>query len=313
MKIIEMRLFEGRNVWSHSPVLQARLLLSPKEQLTTREIPGFAERLRSMLPGLAEHTCGLGYPGGFCERLEEGTYLGHVVEHVALELQAAAGYPRNYGKTVSGPVPGSWDVIIEYSTPELGRAALEAAVALVSAVIEGRPFPVAEVISGLMAVGRESCLGPSTESIVAACRRRGIPVMAVAESGILQLGYGCRQKLVQATLTSETSCLAVDLVADKALTKRILADAGIPVPPGRVVATLQEARRAALELGYPVAVKPCRGNQGKGVVLGVKGAAELAAAFRIAKEHGSEVLVEKQVPGRHYRLLVIGGKLVAAA
>ncbi len=313
MKIIEIRLFEGRNVWSHSPVLQARLLLGPEERLTTREIPGFAERLLSLLPGLAEHTCSLGYPGGFCERLKSGTYLGHVVEHVALELQAAAGYPKNYGKTASGPFPGSWDVVIEYSTPELGKAALEAAVELVSAALAGRPFPVAEVISGLQAVGRETCLGPSTESIVAACRRRGIPVLPLPESGILQLGYGCRRKLVQATLTSETPCLAADLVSDKALTKRLLADAGLPVPPGRAVATLQEARRAALELGYPVAVKPRRGNQGKGVVLDVRGAAELAAAFRIAREYDSEVLVEKQVPGRHYRLLVIGGKLVAAA
>lgn len=313
MEIIEMRLLEGRNVWSHTPVLQARILLSPRERLTTREIPGFASRLKNILPGLAEHTCGKGYPGGFCERLEEGTYLGHVVEHVALELQAAAGYPRNYGKTVRGPLPGSWDVIFEYGTPELGKAALEAAVELVSAVLDGRSFPVAEAVAGLAAIGGETCPGPSTESIIAACRHRGIPVMPVTETGILQLGYGCRRKLVQATLTSETSCLAVDLVGDKAVTKQILADAGIPVPPGIVVTTLQEARGAALELGYPVVIKPCRGNHGKGVVLNLRDPGELAAAFRIARTYDSRILVEKYVSGRHYRLLVIGGKLVAAA
>ncbi len=313
MEILEIRFIEGRNVWSHSPVLQARLLLSPQEQISTREIPGFAASLLDLLPGLAEHSCARGYPGGFCERLQEGTYLGHVVEHVALELQAAAGFSKNYGKTVSGPLPGTWDIVFEYGTPELGKAALRAAVDLVSALLERRPFPVADTIKKLTAIGGETRWGPSTESIIEACRRRGIPVMPVAESGILQLSYGCRQKLVQATITSETSCLAVDLVGDKVLTKRILARAGIPVPQGRVVTSLQEAREAAEELGYPVVIKPCHGNQGKGVVLNLREPREMETAFRIARTYDTQILVEKYIPGRHYRLLVIGGKLAAAA
>ena len=177
MKILESRFFEGRNIWSPRPVLQARLFLSLREQMPTSEIPGFNETLTALLPGLAEHTCSRGYPGGFLERLREGTYLGHVVEHVALELQSAAGFPVSYGKTLGGNVPGTWDLIISCRTAELGATALETAVELVSAVLEGQPFDVAAALERLKAVGDATCPGPSTESILEACRRRGIPVL----------------------------------------------------------------------------------------------------------------------------------------
>lgn len=313
MEVVEIRTFGGRNVWSHTPVLQARLLLEPREQLHTGELAGFPERLLSLLPGLVEHACGRGYPGGFQERLREGTYLGHVVEHVALELQARAGFPVGYGKTVRGAAPGTWDVVLEYGTPELGKAALEAAVALVAAVLEGLPFPVLETVERLRKLGSETCLGPSTRSVLEACRAREIPVLPLASGSLFQLGYGCRQKLVQATITSQTSALAVDLACDKVLAKRLLAEAGLPVPRGQIATTLEEAQAAARDLDSPVVVKPRRGNQGKGVVLNLTDPREIEAAFRIARSYDSEVLVEEYIEGRHYRLLVIGGKLVAAA
>lgn len=312
MEILETRVFEGRNVWSHTPVLQARLRLEPREQLPTCEIPGFTERLLDLLPALAEHACGRGYAGGFLERLREGTYLGHVVEHVALELQAEAGFQVRYGKTVRGFSLETWDVVLEYGTPALGEAALQAAVALVTAVLEERAFPVPETLARLRELGAETCLGPSTKSILEACRARGIPVLSLSSGSLFQLGYGCRQKLVRATITSQTGALAVDLACDKVLTKNLLAEAGLPVPRGRVVSSIQDAQAAVREMGGPVVLKPRHGNQGKGVILNLNDPREVETAFRIAQNYDSQLLVEEYIAGRHYRLLVIGEKLVAA-
>ena len=178
MKILESRFFEGRNIWCPRPVFRARLFLSLREQVPTSEITGFNETLTALLPGLAEHTCSRGYPGGFLERLRvRDTYLGHVVEHVALEFQFAAGFPVSYGKTLGGNVPGTWDLIISCRTAELGATALETAVELVSAVLGSQPFDVAAALERLKTVGDATCPGPSTESILEACRQRGIPVL----------------------------------------------------------------------------------------------------------------------------------------
>lgn len=312
MIILKTRVIEGRNVWSHSSVLVARLYLAPEERKTTDKIPGFAEAVLKRLPGLAEHTCGRGYPGGFAERLREGTMLGHVVEHIAIELQVEAGFPVNYGKTVRGDKPGIWEVVFEYGTPQLGKAALETAVAFVSAVLKGDSFPLAVALSRLRELGAATKPGPSTESILNACRERGIPVISLGDD-LYQLGYGCCQKRIQATITSQTSALAVDLAHNKEATRKLLKAAGLPVPAGRVVSTLQEAVTAARELGYPVVIKPCCGNHGKGVVLDIKNEQELETAFRLAKIHDQEFLVEKYIQGRHYRILVIDGKMAAAA
>lgn len=294
-------------------MVQAWLDLSPDEQISTSEVPGFPDRLLKLLPGLSDHTCSRGYPGGFRERLFEGTYLGHVIEHVVLELQKEAGFDVRYGKTVKGTEPGTWVLIFEYGTPELGIEALGAAIKLVSAVLAGKPFPVAEAIARLRQVGEETRPGPSTESILRACKKRGIPVLSLLEGRLYQLGYGCCQKLIQATITSQTSSLAVDLSCNKDLTKRLLAEAGLPVPEGRIVESWLDALRAASELGYPLAVKPCSGNQGKGVVLNVRDERELKTAFQIASAYDSQVVIEKHIEGRQYRLLVINGKMVAAS
>lgn len=312
MKILETRLLEGRNVWAHSPVLQARLALNPGEQVTTDRLKGFADRLLRLLPGLNDHTCGRGYPGGFVEKLWEGTYLGHVVEHVALELQAEVGFPVTYGKTVRGSGYELWDLVLEYGTPELGKAALETAVEIVTAVIEGRYFPLLDKINELRSLGEQTRPGPSTESILEACQRREIPVISLGGS-FYQLGYGCRQQRIQATLTSYTAALAVDMACDKEFAKSLLKKAGLPVPDGQEVTSPEEAVAAAHLLGYPVVVKPCQGNQGKGVLLELNSDQEVKRAFGLAQNYDQRVLVEKFIPGRQYRLLVIGGKLAAAA
>lgn len=313
MKILKTRVIKGRNVWSHSPILEARLYFAPRERISTDQLPGFADALQGLLPGLTGHTCGRGYPGGFIERLQEGTYLGHVVEHVALELQAEAGFPVYFGKTVRGDKPGTWDLVLEYGTPELGKAALKTAVAMISALLAGRSFPVKENLAHLRDVGLATRPGPSTESILKACSLRGIPVLSLNDGACYQLGYGCRHQRIQATITSETPALAVDLASHKETTARLLYGAGLPVPPGRVVTTIREALSAARELGYSVVVKPCRGNQGKGVLLDIKNDSELKDAYRMTRKFDKEVLVEKHIEGRNYRLLVIGGRMAAAA
>lgn len=313
MKILKTRVIEGRNVWSHSPILEARLYLAPQERISTDQIPGIADALQNLLPGLRDHTCGRGYPGGFIERLQEGTYLGHVVEHVALELQAEAGFPVHFGKTVRGDKPGIWDLVLEYGTPELGKAALKTAVAMITALLAGRSLPVMESLAHLRDLGFATRPGPSTESILNACHRREIPVLSLGDGACYQLGYGCFQKRIQATITSQTSVLAVDLASHKATTARLLDGAGLPVPPHHLVTTIKGAVSAARELGYPVVVKPCRGNQGKGVFLDIKDDREVEDAYRMARRFDKEVLVEKHVEGRNYRLLVIGGRMVAAA
>lgn len=313
MKILKTRVIEGRNVWSHSSVLETRIYLAPKERVTTEKLTGFPEALIEALPGLKEHTCGLGYPGGFVERLQEGTYLGHVVEHTALELQVEAGFPVHYGKTVRGDSVGTWDIIIEYGTSELGIAALKTAVSLVTALIKGRTFPVQDAAAELKDLGAATRPGPSTDSILRACRERGIPVLSLGEDALYQLGYGSCQKRIQATITSHTSALAVDLACHKESARRLLAAFGLPVTPGLVVTTRKAALTAARELGFPVVIKPCRGNQGKGVLLDLTSDCEVEAAFRLARNYDKEVLVEKHVEGRHYRLLVVGGRMVAAA
>ena len=295
MKILKTRVIEGRNVWNHSPILEARLYLAPRERFSTDRLPGFADALQSLLPGLKEHTCGRGYPGGFIERLQEGTYLGHVVEHVAIQLQVEAGFSVHFGKTVGGERPGTWDIAFEYGTPELGKAALETAVAVISALLAGRSFPVVEALAKLRDLGLATRPGPSTESILNASRRRGIPVLSLGNGACYQLGYGCCQKRIQATMTCQTMAMAVDLASHKETTRRLLKGAGLPVPPGRVVTTIKEALSAARELGYPVVVKPCRGNQGKGVLLDIKNDREIKEAYKLAQRFDKQVLVEKHV------------------
>ncbi len=312
MRILEARAIEGLNVHARFPVVVARVDLESSAGVTSRDLPGFGDRLAQLLPGLAEHHCGLGYAGGFLERLRDGTLLGHVVEHVALELQAMAGCGVFYGKTrqEGGSV---YTVVLEHECAEAGLSALRAAVRLVADLCDGADVDVAPDVETLRTLLADRGTGPSTRALMAAARARDIPARPLGEGSWLQLGYGRHQRRVRAAVTSRTSALAVDLAGDKTMTKRLLRSAGLAVPDGAVAATAAEAVAAARQLGFPLAVKPVDGNHGRGVTLRIASVAEVRAAYRLARQHAERVIVERYVAGRQYRVLVVGGRVAAAA
>jgi len=313
MHILEIKAIEGKNIYCLRPVIRMKLDLSPYTGKTTRELGEFNQRLLACLPGLEEHFCSRGYRGGFVERLNEGTLLGHVVEHVALELQALAGHDVIYGKTVNAGLADVYYVITEYQAKEGAIAANRWAVELVRRVLDGQTADVQEMVNQITSITLKTELGPSTRAIARAAQARGIPVMRLGEGSILQLGYGKYQKKVEATITGNTSCLGVDIACNKALTKELLGEMGIPVPPGGVARTEEEAVNLAVNIGYPVVVKPLNGNQGRGVSLNLGQPAEVKKAFHLARELSEKVIVEKYISGRHYRLTVVGERVVAAA
>jgi len=286
------------------------------EQLTekeSREFEGFNERLLDLLPGIRQHHCAKGEPGGFVERLEEGTYFAHIVEHTALELSEGAGISVNLGKARYAGAPGLYDVIVEYKAEYGMRCLLRAAVELVSALLRGEEFPLEEKLKEAREIVADTELGPSTQSIVSAAERRGVPWSRLNEGSLVQLGYGRQRRFVQAAMTDGTSAVGVEIAGDKDLTKSLLDRASIPVPRGHIVRTPDEAVSAAEELGGKVVVKPLDGRQGKGVSLNLSTPVEVMFAFEVAKEFSREVLVEEQFEGRNYRVLVVDGRIAAAS
>ncbi|MCL6548162.1 MAG: cyanophycin synthetase [Alicyclobacillus sp.] len=313
MKIVWVRHIDGPNVYTYRPVLVARVDLGAWTERESYSVPGFPDRLLQALPGLREHHCAKGQPGGFVERLYSGTYFGHVLEHVALELASLCGLNVHFGKTLYAGRPGQYDVVMECEAFECQRYLLERAVDVVAALAGGCMPDIRAVVAEGRVVRDRTGLGPSTQAIVDAARRRNIPVRRLSEGSLIQLGYGCRRKWVAATLTAHTSAVSVDIACDKALTKQLLAQAGVPVPEGEVASSLGEALEAFARLGPPVVVKPLCGNQGKGVTLGIQTAAEVEWAYGIALRISDRVLVERQIPGRNIRALVVGGVCVAAS
>lgn len=313
MKILETREFWGPNIYSHYPVVKATIDLEDLREVWTDQVPGFTEKLCSYLPGLEKHHCSRRREGGLVERLGEGTLFGHVVEHIALELLVMAGLPAIYGKTLATTREGVYDVIVEAGLPEAGGAAVNGAIAVIDAVRKGDNPEVSEKVEMLKRIMTRCGPGPSTAAILAQCAKRDIPVMPLGQGSLYQLGYGISRKRVRAAMTEYTSCLGVDIASDKQLTKRLLAREGIPTPAGFLARTEAEALEAARELKGVVALKPRHGNQGKGVSVNLKVASEIKRAFQFAASYGDEVIVEQYIPGRHYRLLVVGNKMVAAA
>ena len=313
MKIKEMRAITGPNVYSCRPVLVVQLDLEELSGRESKEVHGFNERLTGMLPGLTRHHCSKDYEGGFYERLEEGTYFGHVVEHVALELTELAGVPTYHGKTRAADKPGRYNVIIEYKAEQGTKHLLRTAVGLVDALVKGEDYPIAEELDEARRIIARTELGPSTRAIVEAATRRGIPWQRLDEQSLVQLGQGRHSKLIAAAMTSQTSALAVEIASDKDLTKRLLDRAGLPVPQGAIVHSAEEAVGVLEWLHKPVAVKPYNGHQGKGVSLNLYEPEQVAEAFQIARAHSRDVLVEELFVGRDYRVLVVNGKLVAAS
>jgi cyanophycin synthetase len=313
MYIESIRTLHGPNVYSHRPVLLMRLDLEDLDSKETREFKGFNDRLVACLPGLNDHQCSLGRAGGFVQRLDEGTYFGHVVEHVAIELGALADVGANHGKTRHAGEPRIYNVAIEYKAEQASRHLLEVAVRLVNAVFNSEVFPVGKEIWEAKQIAARTELGPSTRAIVEAAERRNIPWRREGEESLVQLGYGKHRHFIQAAMTDRTSAPAVELVQDKEYTKLLLSRAGIPVPEGMVVRSVAEAVAALHELTPPVVVKPLTGRQGNGVSIGIDTDEEMQQAYNAAGAFSPIVLVEKLLTGRNYRLLVVNDKLIAAS
>ena len=303
----------GPSVYHARPVLVMELHLEDLDARESRDYPGFNEALLSLLPGLRKHHCGLGREGGFVERLFTGTYFGHVVEHVALELAGLMGSPVTYGKTRSTEAPGMYRVIVRFRSEHAMRRLLEGAVDLVERLLRGEAIDVGALLSEAEAAGRANDLGPSTTAIVRAAAERGIPWRRLNDANLVQLGHAHKRRLLQASITGLTSHVAVEIASDKALTKHMLREAGIRVPEGVVVDDLEGALDALLDMGGPVVVKPLDGNQGKGITLGVDQPVRLLGAYQLARRFSPRVIVERELPGRDYRVLVVGGKVVSAS
>lgn len=314
MKIIDARAIEGPNIYSFRPILKLVVDLEDEAQKNTRELKGFSSSLIKALPSLRSHHCSRGYAGGFMERLDEGTYLGHVVEHIILELMHHCGLATGYGKTLTGLQPGHAEIIFQYTTYRPALYLSRVAVNMINALLAGRSFSLIGIRDKVELIRQRFEPGPSTAAVAAEARRRKIPVTFFQEgTSLLLLGYGAAQKRIQATLTSETSCLAADLAGDKCLAKELLERVGIPTPRGEVVMSEHQAVAAANRLGVPVVVKPCDGNQGKGVSLNLYNPAEVSEAYHLALRYSPRIMVEEYIPGRHYRLLVVGGQMIATA
>ncbi|MBB3190388.1 cyanophycin synthetase [Halomonas cerina] len=314
MNILEHRALRGPNYYSRYLVIFMRLDIGELEERPSDTVPGIVERLLGLLPTLQEHRCSVGRPGGFVERLVRGTWAGHVVEHVAIELQNLIGFSVGYGKTIDSYEPGIYNVVYRYRDEACGLAAGVEAVELVTRLFQGDEIDMPAIITRLKAVRDAHMLGPSTASIVAAAERRGIPHIRLSdENSYIQLGHGHRQQRIQATVTCHTDLIGYGIADDKAWTKQVLGDAGIPVPHGRVCAGVDDALDAARDIGYPVAVKPLIGNHGRGVSTNIDDGQALREAFGIAAHRHPSVIVEQYIKGEDHRLLVIDSKLVAAA
>lgn len=315
MKILERRMLRGPNIHSDRPCFLAVLDLESLDDVSSASVPGFVDALLAAMPTLQRHRCSPGYVGGFVERLRDGTYMAHIVEHVTIELQCIAGTAVGFGKTraVRGK-PRQYRVVVAYKAEGLVEAALDVAIALVTRLAASEPYDLAEHLERLTQLADQAMLGPSTRAIVDAAEQRGIPAFRLSLRGSLfQLGWGARQQRIQATITSQTNHVAVGIASDKELTKQLLAEAGLPVPRGRTVSSFEGALAAARSAGRAVAIKPLDGNQGKGVTTAVTGDEAVGAAFQRAQAFSRRVIVEQHITGDDYRVLVIGDQLVAAS
>ncbi|HEX8745976.1 MAG TPA: cyanophycin synthetase [Pyrinomonadaceae bacterium] len=313
MRIDKIRTLPGPNICTHRPVLVMTLYLEELTEKESFEVPGFVDRLLKVLPGLYEHRCSRERRGGFVERLHEGTYFAHTVEHVALELSELAGIPVSFGRARYAGERGRYFVIVEYMAEQAMRHLLNVAVELVEALVIGDPFPLEEKLEEARVIAGRTELGPSTRAIVNAAERRGIPWFRIGDGSLVQLGYGKNRKHIQAAVSDATRAIAMEVAGDKELTKILLEQASIPVPRSITVETWTDAVDALNRIGAPVVVKPLDGRQGKGVSLNLNTPEEVAHAFHIAREFSTHVMVEELYVGRNYRVLVIGNRMVAAS
>ncbi|NCS29183.1 MAG: cyanophycin synthetase [Microcystis aeruginosa F13-15] len=321
MKILRTQTLRGPNYWSirRDKLIVMRLDLEDLAEKPSNEIPGFYEGLIDVLPSLVEHYCSPGYRGGFFERVRTGTYMGHIIEHIALELQELAGTPVGFGRTRSTSTPGVYNVVFEYVEEQAGRYAGRAAVRLCQSIVDTGTYPkeeLAQDLADLRDLCNNAALGPSTETIVKEAQARNIPWLLLSARAMVQLGYGVHQKRIQATLSSFSGILAVELACDKEGTKTILKDGGIPVPRGTVIQYLDELSAAIEEVGgFPIVIKPLDGNHGRGISIDIKNQQEAEEAYDLASAASKtrSVIVERYYKGSDHRILVINGKVAAVA
>jgi len=313
IQLLRINYLRGPNMWTYRPILEVWLDLGVLEEFPSNLLPGFTDRLTALLPALIEHHCGVGERGGFLQRLTEGTWMGHVLEHTVIELLNLSGMPTGFGQTRSTSQRGVYRMVFRARDEQVARQALAEGHALLRAVINEESFDLAAAVTRVRDKVDDCYLGPSTAAIVAAATDRRIPHIRLNDGNLVQLGHGARQRRIWTAETDMTSAIAEGIASDKDLTKALLKACGVPVPEGVAVKSAAQAWEAAEDLGLPVVVKPSDGNHGRGVTLDLRQQADIEAAFVLADQHGTEVLVERYIPGNEHRLLVVGGQVVAAA
>ena len=321
MRILKTQTLRGPNYWSirRHKLIVMRLALEELAEKPSNDIPGFYDGLTNVLPSLVEHYCSPGYRGGFLERIREGTMMGHIIEHVALELQELAGMPVGFGRTRETSTPGVYNVVFEYIDEQAGRYAGRAAVRLCQSVVETGTYPSAELeqdLADLKDLYANTALGPSTETIVKEAETRRLPWTLLSARAMLQLGYGIHSKRIQATLSDYSGILGVELACDKEGTKTILKEAGVPVPRGTVIQYFEDLDAAIDDVGgYPIVLKPLDGNHGRGITIDINSWQEAEEAYDHASNASRtrSVIVERFYRGSDYRVLVINGKVIAVA
>ena len=315
MKIIDIKTMQGPNYWSvrrHNLTVMV-LDLEEMEQYPTNKIDGFGDRLKELFPSMYSHRCSVGTAGGFFQRVEEGTWMGHVIEHIALEIQTLAGMDVGFGRTRTYGEEGVYFVVFNHMVGKVGKYAAKASFRIAEALIAGETYDLDEDIMNMKEIRQNEGLGPSTGSIIKEAEARDIPWIRLNRYSLCQLGYGANQKRIQATVTSQTSNIGVDLACDKEETKDLLEQAEVPTPKGDIIRTERGLEEAVDYVGFPLVIKPVNGNHGRGITTNINSLDEALIAFKEAKEVSRLVIVEKFITGEDHRLLVIDNKLVAAA
>ncbi|HEY4561681.1 MAG TPA: acetate--CoA ligase family protein, partial [Thermoanaerobaculia bacterium] len=323
MRILETRVYRGPNLYALWPVIRLLIDLEELEDFPTARLPGFSDRLLEMVPSLWQHGCSYSEDGGFVRRLgeEEGTWMGHVLEHIAIELQVLAGTPVTFGKTRGEHLPkGQYHVVYSFVEEEVGLAAGDLALRVILHILpperadyDSSPFDFRQELESFIELAQRRSLGPSTSALVRAAEERDIPWIRLNEGSLVQLGYGKHQKRIQATLTSETRQIATEIASDKRLTQRILEQLGLPVPRQSIVCDPQEAAEEAERLGFPVVVKPLDGHHGQAVAINLRTPEQVREAYEQARGICPRVIVECHQTGNDYRILVIDGRVAAVA
>jgi len=315
MKIDKIQALRGPNIWSvqRKKLIQMRLDLEEMEERPTNKIEGFRERIEAMFPTMIEHRCSEGCRGGFFSRVDRGTWMGHVIEHIALEIQTLAGMETGFGRTRETKTPGIYNVVFSYTEENVGMYAAEAAVNIAQALIDGKEYDVEADIQKMREIRERVRLGPSTGSIVEEAVARDIPWIRLGTNSLVQLGYGVNQMRFQATITCKTSSIAVDIACNKEQTKKMLDAASIPVANGGICVDEEDLEAVVKKIGYPIVLKPLDGNHGKGASINVKTWEDAVEGLAYAKKYSHRVIVEKFITGFDFRVLIIDNKLVAAA